>query len=442
MSDDGVYDGSGEMRGRRPRGARARARAGARRCGGRVSGQPAAAGHARRARACAATLSLAAPLPRRRGPRRPRGAPQRRRATAASRSTGRCRSGARRPGARRRRRRGAALRGGPRARRARRPASTPSCARSSRTLPHGARDRGHGRGAHPAGRSRRPAEVRGGGDARRARSCCCPTFPCAPASRCGCGSRRAGSSSAGSTSAARAPTSSSTARPTSLGDGPLAVSARGQRRPARARVAHAPLRGTRRRAARGRRLRAPARRRASRGTLDLEGAGLRVRGFPHGVEGLRGRVRFTERAAELEAVSGTLAGGPLTLEGQARLRGRASSPPTTSARSAAALALRYPEGLRSLLDAELRLFGDAEQQWVTGTVDVRQALYTQALRRRLRAPGRAPRAARARGRARGGRAARPAACGRPGTLRIDNNLATLAGARRPRSSRARPRRRS
>ena len=131
-----------------------------------------------------------------------------------------------------------------------------------------------------------------------------------------------------------------------------------------------------------------------RGTLDLEGAGLRLRGFPHGVEGLRGRVRFSERAAELEEVRGTLAGGRSHARGPARLR-RGAAQLYDIRPTGRGLALRYPEGLRSLLDAELSLFGDADQQWITGTIDVRQALYTRrydiasellALRRALPSP--------------------------------------------------------
>ena len=163
-----------------------------------------------------------------------------------------------------------------------------------------------------------------------------------------------------------------------------------------------------------------------RGTLDLEGAGLRLRGFPHGLEGLRGRVRFSERAAEFEAVRGTLAGGDLTLEGQlAYAGGRLSSYDIRP--TGRGLALRYPEGLRSLLDAELRLFGDADQQWITGTINVRQALYTRrydiasellALRRALPSTQAAAQAG----------ARLDLNVRAPGTLRIDNPLATL-GAR-------------
>ena len=207
-----------------------------------------------------------------------------------------------------------------------------------------------------------------------------------------------------------------------FGDGPLALEARGR----------ADLRGL---AGLTRRLRGQGDARLAvsvsgtraaplvRGALDLEGAGLRVRGFPHGVEALRGRVRFSERAAELENVHGTLAGGALDVEGQvAYAGGRLTSydiRPTGKG-----LALRYPEGLRSLLDAELRLFGDADQQWITGTLDVRQALYTRrydvasellALRRTLPVPQTTQQAG----------ARLDLRLRAPGTLRIDNNLATL-----------------
>jgi len=161
------------------------------------------------------------------------------------------------------------------------------------------------------------------------------------------------------------------------------------------------------------------------GTLELQGAGLRLRGFPHGVEGLHGRVRFNESAAALEDVSGSFAGGKVTIEGEAAyangaLRSYDIRPVGRG------LALRYPEGTRSLIDAQLRLFGDAREQWVTGSVDVRQALYTRRYDVASELLG-----------ARHGLAPAEAASleegarldvriHAPGTLRIDNNLATLS----------------
>jgi hypothetical protein len=209
-----------------------------------------------------------------------------------------------------------------------------------------------------------------------------------------------------------------------LGDGPLALAVRG-----RADLRALSLLTRRLRGAGAVRLAVDVSgaRQAPRvlGTLDLEGAGLRVRGFPHGIEGMEGRVRFTESSAELEGVSGTVAGGQLTLEGQAAYAGgRLTSYDVRPV--ARGLALRYPEGLRSLVDADLRLFGDAAKQWITGTVDLRQALYTKrydvasellGARRVLPAPetGSLEESAQLDLRVRA-----------PGTVRIDNNLATLA----------------
>ncbi len=209
-----------------------------------------------------------------------------------------------------------------------------------------------------------------------------------------------------------------------LGEGPLAVTARGEADLRALSLVTRSLRGS---GAARLAVEVSGNRAVPRvaGTLDLEGAGLRVRGFPHGVEGLHGRLRFTESAAELEDVSGTLAGGELTVEGQAAYAGgRLTSYDIRP--TGRRLALRYPEGLRSLVDADLRLFGDAGKQWITGTVDLRQALYTkrydvasEILATRHALP--VPEASSLEGGAQLDLRVRA-----PGTVRIDNNLATLA----------------
>ena len=161
-----------------------------------------------------------------------------------------------------------------------------------------------------------------------------------------------------------------------LGEGPLALSARGQADLRALSLVTRRLRGTgaarlavdvsghprgaprpghpRPRGRRPARARLPPRRRGTAG--------------PRALHRARGRARGRERDPGRRAGS--------------RSRGR---PPTPGGRltsydirpTGRGLALRYPEGLRSLLDAELRLFGDAGKQWITGTVDVRQALYTK-----------------------------------------------------------------
>ncbi len=159
------------------------------------------------------------------------------------------------------------------------------------------------------------------------------------------------------------------------------------------------------------------------GTLGIEGGGLRLRGFPHGLEDVEGNLTFTESAAEIAQLKGTLAGGAVELTGQVtyaggRLNGMDLRP------TGRGIALRYPEGLRSLVDADLRVFGDDEGQWVTGTLDVQQALWTRRydLASELLAGG---------GQLSAERGSLDDSLHldlkirAPGTLRVDNNLASL-----------------
>jgi hypothetical protein len=146
-----------------------------------------------------------------------------------------------------------------------------------------------------------------------------------------------------------------------------------------------------------------------------------VRGS-HGLEGVRGALRFTESAAVLSGVTGTLAGGGMELQGQATYGGgRPTSFEIQS--SGRGMTLRYPEGLRSLVDADLRVFGDGESQWLTGTVDVRHALWTRRydVASELLAQSRSFE----RGAALGEGVHLDIRVRAPGTLKVDNNLAAL-----------------
>ena len=159
------------------------------------------------------------------------------------------------------------------------------------------------------------------------------------------------------------------------------------------------------------------------GLLALEGAGFRLRGFPHGVESLRGVVNFTEKSLSFSDVRGTLGGGELTLDGQA-VYGADSTPSFEVTASGRRMKVRYPRGLRSELDADIRVLGDATRQWLGGDVRVREAVWTRRyeLASELLAGS--------------DDAHKPDAASEgslgydlkvriPGTLRIENNLATL-----------------
>jgi autotransporter translocation and assembly factor TamB len=158
------------------------------------------------------------------------------------------------------------------------------------------------------------------------------------------------------------------------------------------------------------------------GTLAVEGGSVRLRGFPHGIDDVRGTVAFTQGGAHFSGVTGTVGGGPVELEGQAVYEGARLTTFDVHA-SGRSLALRYPEGLRSVVDVDLRFFGEPVRPWLTGTVDVRQASWTRRydLATELLAEGRpAPDSA-----SLGGGLRYDVKVSAPGTLRVDNNLATL-----------------
>jgi autotransporter translocation and assembly factor TamB len=158
------------------------------------------------------------------------------------------------------------------------------------------------------------------------------------------------------------------------------------------------------------------------GTLDVQGGALRVRRFPHGIEQLQGRVRFTQQGAHIEGGTGVVGGAPVRLAGQAAWS-REKGVSFDVQAAGQGISLRYPEGLRSVIDADLRLFGDLKLQWLTGQVQVQQAIWSRrydvaselmAERHRLEsAPG-----------SEGGLHL-DLKVSAPGTLKVDNNLATL-----------------
>jgi len=205
-----------------------------------------------------------------------------------------------------------------------------------------------------------------------------------------------------------------------LGAGPLAVEARGSADLRVLSLLSAEVRG---RGAARLAMSISGERRAPRveGTLAVQGGALRVRRFPHGIEQLDGTLRFTHEGAQLEQATGVVGGAPVRLSGQAAwTRGGVSFDLKAAGEN---LALRYPEGLRSVVDADLRFFGDRRLQWLTGTVQVKQAVWAQrydvasellAERRRLDDTAGLE-----------GGLRYDVKVSAPGTLKVDNNLASL-----------------
>jgi translocation and assembly module TamB len=159
------------------------------------------------------------------------------------------------------------------------------------------------------------------------------------------------------------------------------------------------------------------------GTLAVTGGAVRVRGFPHGVEDITGTVRFTQAGADLQDVTGVVGGGPVTLSGHAAFAAGALSSFDLEA-SGRDMSLRYPEGLRSRVDADLRFFGDARQQWLAGDVEVKQAVWTKRydVASELLSEGRSFEE----DASLGGGLRYDIHVRAPGSLRVDNNLAALS----------------
>jgi hypothetical protein len=113
------------------------------------------------------------------------------------------------------------------------------------------------------------------------------------------------------------------------------------------------------------------------GTLTLRNGRIRHFALPHALEKLDGPLRFDSKGVTLDGLTGSLAGGDVKFGGRVDkdgyLPGRFDV--TMNGRD---MRLRFPEGMRSLVDADLTLQGTRENAVITGLVAVKDAVYTQA----------------------------------------------------------------
>ena len=113
------------------------------------------------------------------------------------------------------------------------------------------------------------------------------------------------------------------------------------------------------------------------GTLTIKNGRVRHFSLPHALENIDGPVRFDSRGVTLDGLTGRLAGGDVKFGGRidkdGYLPGRFDV--TMNGRD---MRLRFPEGMRSLVDADLTLQGTRESAVISGLVAVKDAVYTQA----------------------------------------------------------------
>jgi hypothetical protein len=113
------------------------------------------------------------------------------------------------------------------------------------------------------------------------------------------------------------------------------------------------------------------------GALTLKNGRIRHFALPHALENLDGPIRFDSRGVTLDGLTGRVGGGDVKFGGRVDkdgyLPGRFDI--TMNGRD---MRLRFPEGMRSLVDADLTLQGTRESAVVSGLVAVKDAVYTQA----------------------------------------------------------------
>jgi hypothetical protein len=112
------------------------------------------------------------------------------------------------------------------------------------------------------------------------------------------------------------------------------------------------------------------------GTMTIEDGRIRHFDLPHALENISGVVRFDTRGITLDEVTAQLGGGPVRFGGRIAIDGYRPGRLDVMM-TGTNMRLRYPEGMRSVVDAMLSLQGTVENATLSGDVTVRSAVYTR-----------------------------------------------------------------
>ena len=105
---------------------------------------------------------------------------------------------------------------------------------------------------------------------------------------------------------------------------------------------------------------------------------LRHISLPHGFEAINGRILFEQGGIRFDDVPAILGGGAVRIGGRVGLNGFTPGELAIDL-TGQDIHLRYPEGFRSIIDADLSLGGDASTPVLSGTVTVRDAVLVNGL---------------------------------------------------------------
>jgi autotransporter translocation and assembly factor TamB len=113
------------------------------------------------------------------------------------------------------------------------------------------------------------------------------------------------------------------------------------------------------------------------GAATLIDGRLRHFSLPHAIERLNGRLTFGAGGLSVEGVTGRVGAGDVRFDGRIGFRGFQPTEYGLGA-TGTGMRIRYPEGFRSIVDAELALRGPFASPVLSGTVNVQSAVYERA----------------------------------------------------------------
>ena len=112
------------------------------------------------------------------------------------------------------------------------------------------------------------------------------------------------------------------------------------------------------------------------GVLSVDDGRIRHFDLPHALENVSGPVRFDARSVRFDEVTAQIGGGPVRFGGRIDIEGYQPTRVDVTM-TGENMRLRFPEGMRSLVDADLTVQGPVDAPTLAGAVTVRNAVYTR-----------------------------------------------------------------
>ena len=114
------------------------------------------------------------------------------------------------------------------------------------------------------------------------------------------------------------------------------------------------------------------------GNATIADGRLRHFSLPHSLESINGRLSFDVNGIRVDDVKGRLGGGDVTFGGRIGLRGFTVGDVSLTA-AGERMSLRYPEGFRAVVDADLGLQGTLDALLLNGTLTVRDGIWSKRI---------------------------------------------------------------